>query len=257
MQLLLVAAGAGGGGSGDAGLALRCHLRLLSALLPPLPAAAIGGASERADDGAASPAPPAALAAAAEQLAGSPAAVAALEAAVAFLQQLPADAALCSQDPAGDHRRLALVVAGSAAAVAAAEGPAAESRLSLKVGLLLPQRSVSLMLLVLQLLDPCTSMPRVVSHNSKPLCPAPHVHMFPRPLQAASRQRGGSSAPQAAEAAAGGGGEAAAAQELAWHVRRIGGCAGGSCQRGCGRWWSRCCWRTSSTWLGTRVGLAS
>ena len=164
MQMLLGAASA----SGSWALALRCHLRLLNALLPHVPQpllAVIQGKEE--EEGGQGPAATAvatasSLHAAAEHLAVQPAAAAALDAAASLLQQhdfavraavsrsgsgrpssggrgqpearavLTLHPMECAMYKAVQHQ-LALTVAGCSAALAAAGPAAAESRLNLKV----------------------------------------------------------------------------------------------------------------------------
>lgn len=159
MHMLLSAASA----SGSLGLVLRCHLRLLNALLPAVPPQLLPllqGREDAADSQAA-----AALHAAAEQLMARREAAGALDAAASFLQQhcaalsLPA-AAECSsgsaeQQPRQKHQvalhpmelamfeevqqQAALAVASCAASLAAAGPAAAESALNLKASGLGPQ----------------------------------------------------------------------------------------------------------------------
>jgi hypothetical protein len=165
MQMLLGAASA----SGSWALALRCHLRLLNALLPhvsqPMLAVIQGKEEEEGQAAAASAvAVASSLHAAAEHLSAQPAAAAALDAAASLLRQhdFAVKAAVsrsgsrshpssggrggqpevraaltlhpmeCAMYKAVQHQ-LALTVAGCSAALAAAGPAAAESRLNLKV----------------------------------------------------------------------------------------------------------------------------
>lgn len=168
VQLLLAAATE----ALDWALALRCHLRLLTSVLPAVPPLLAGETRHRSDlsgseaDAAAAgwASLPAALSAASDQLAVQPAAVAALDSAAAFLQRHgahlilegspPPSATSATNDalqqqqqqqrvalhPAEQgvytvvQRQLQLAVAACAAALKLAGPVAAESRLCLKVG---------------------------------------------------------------------------------------------------------------------------
>lgn len=154
MKRLLESAGA----IGAWGLALRCHLRLLNALLPQVPPQALAvvrGSTEAASSGALLPA----LLPAAEQLAQLQPAVAALDAAASFLHQQGPQLLLGSRsgnagtssnsaEPASAvvlqpmevamfeavQHQLVAALASCSAALAAAGAAAAQSHLNLKVG---------------------------------------------------------------------------------------------------------------------------
>lgn len=94
MQILLAAAAA----TGSRALALKCHLRLLNALLPAVPPQVLGlvqGKEEEVEAAVATDAV-AALHAAAEQLVAQPGASAALDAAASFLQRHTAELSLAA-----------------------------------------------------------------------------------------------------------------------------------------------------------------
>ena len=161
MQMLLAAAEA----TRSWGLALRCHLRLMNALLPVASStlAPLVHGQEDAAAGVAASAAAAALHACAEQLVGQPPAVAALDATAAFLQKhraalevavAPANSSVAAQrDTAAGPQALALhpmeramyeavqqqlaLVLASCGAALGALGSAVESQLNIKVGGLL------------------------------------------------------------------------------------------------------------------------
>ena len=157
MGMLLAAAGA----TQAWGLALRCHLRLLNALLPQVPPQALAliqGGEQQPSGGALLPA----LLPAAEQLAQQPAAAGALKAAAAFLHRHGPQLALSSRGRAASggaggsggsgaapscvvelhsmeaamyeavQRQLAVAVTACSVALAAAGGAAAQSQLNMK-----------------------------------------------------------------------------------------------------------------------------